>query len=512
MSTKGVHKNAKNVGDGREPRTRGEKSKIEYHDEKVKKLEAELAKLQHVKDQGLFADEDEKQMSSIRAELEKYNSAMTQVNINTATRPESSVAAGQQAAQQNATEQNATEQNANIQNASGQDASGQDATMQNATANAPNPGTTHANGQRSPPEQGETKREHTGGSKMPTQRLVDDLGMAWDMDVNNTCVDPSLQGQEKSAIGHIMRTSQARFCVTYGSKARSARFESSLPHGSQYQGSRDVTKRSNRIVEKIVNYHKEKKESLPMDILSKVHILLVYWDSKMGVGHAAEVDVLAPHYGQRRPHTRCFIYLDPALYKTYDLENKTGYSHETRSIMKPLQEGNDDWQKSIAFHNIAVRLENKFEKECMVGVSGRPGPLRELVQESKVVSSRSRSRYATAEPSESRSRYATAEPSEGRSRYATEGRSRHATGTPSISETQFVMPPTSPRQPTTLPRTRHEQTPTTTAEPGTSVKQRFHIEFLELFDLADNVTYADLTEKQQLLYPAQFTKWKAVNS
>ncbi|KAF7569463.1 hypothetical protein PtrM4_118780 [Pyrenophora tritici-repentis] len=526
------HINFKNTGDGREPRTRSEKSTIEYHDEKVKKLEADLTKLQHAKDQGMFAEDDEKQMSSIRAELEKYNSAMTQVNINTATRPESSAAAGQQAAQQNATEQNAAEQNATMQdateqNATMQNASGQDATMQNATANAPNPGTTHANAQKSPSQKGEIKREHAEESKMPTQRLVDDLGMAWDVDVNNTCVDPSLQGQEKSAIGHIMRTSQACFCVTYGSKARSARFESSLPHGSQYQGSRDVTKGSNRIVEKIVNFHKGNKEPLPMDILSKVHILLVYWDSKMGVGHAAEVDVLAPNYGKKRPHTRCFIYLDPELYKTYDLENKTGYSHETRSIMKPLQEGNDDWQKSIAFHNIAVRLENKFEKECMVGVPGRPGPLRELVQERKVVSSRSRSRYATAEPSESMSRYATAEPSEGWSRQATvapsegwsrqatvapsEGWSRQATVAPSTTGSHFDIPPTSPRQPTDLPRTRHKQTPTT-VKTGTSLKQRFHMEFLELFDLADNVTYADLTEKQQLLYPAQFTKWKAVNS
>lgn len=503
MSANGVHKKVKNIGDGREPRTRSEKSKIEYHDEKVRKLEAELAKLQHAKDQGIFAEDDENQMSSIRAELEKYNSAMTQVNINTATRPESSVAAGQHAAEQNATMRNSTEQNASGQDATMQNATEQNATELNATANAPNPGTTHANAQESPSEQGEIKREHAEESKMPTQRLVDDLGMAWDVDVNNTCVDPSLQGQEKSAIGHIMRTSQARFCVTYGSKARSARFESSLPHGSQYQGSRDVTKRSNRIVEKIVNHHKEKKEALPMDILSKVHILLVYWDSKIGVGHAAEVDVLAPNYGKRRPHTRCFIYLDPALYKTYNLENKSGYSHETRSIMKPLQEGNDDWQKSIAFHNIAVRLENKFEKECMVGVSGRPGPLRELVQERKVVSSRSRSRYVTAEPSESRSRYATVEPSE--------GWSRNATVAPSISDSPFSIHPTSPRQPTTLPRTRHEQTPTI-VKPGTSLKQRFHMEFLELFDLANNVTYADLTEKQQLLYPAQFTKWKAVNS
>jgi hypothetical protein len=200
----------------------------------------------------------------------------------------------------------------------------------------------------------------------------------------------------------------------------------------------------------------------------------------MGIGHAAEVDVLAPNYAKRRPHTRCFIYLDPALYAEYNLENKTGYSHETRSTMKPLMEGNDDWQKSITFHNIAVRLENKFEEKCMSGVSGRPEPLRSLVQEGKVVSRRSMSRYATAEPS--------------------------ASPTP-------MKPPISPRQPTPTPppETRHEQAPTG-AKPGMSLKQRFHMDFLELFDLAENATYADMTEQQQLLYPAQFTKWKAVNS
>jgi hypothetical protein len=126
--------------------------------------------------------------------------------------------------------------------------------------------------------------------------------------------------------------------------------------------------------------------------------------------------------------------------------------------------------------------------------------------------SRSRSQYATAKLLESRSQYATTKPSEGRSRYATKGRSQHATSTLLISKTQFVMPLTSLHQPITLLRTRHEQTPTTIAEPRTSMKQQFYIEFLELFNLADNVTYADLTKKQQLLYPAQFTKWKAVNS
>jgi hypothetical protein len=76
-----------------------------------------------------------------------------------------------------------------------------------------------------------------------------------------------------------------------------------------------------------------------------------------------------------------------------------------------------------------------------------------------------------------------------------------------------MKPLISPRQPTPTPppETRHEQAPTR-AKPRMSLKQRFHIDFLELFDLAENATYADITEQQQLLYPAQFTKWKAVNS
>ena len=63
----------------------------------------------------------------------------------------------------------------------------------------------------------------------------------------------------------------------------------------------------------------------------------------MGVGHDAEVDVLAPDFAGRRPHTRCFVYLDPALYaSTYNIENKTSYSHETRSTIKLLIKGNND--------------------------------------------------------------------------------------------------------------------------------------------------------------------------
>jgi hypothetical protein len=92
-----------------------------------------------------------------------------------------------------------------------------------------------------------------------------------------------------------------------------------------------------------VQLYRDRKQALLIDILSKVRVLVVYYDSKIGIRHAAEVDVLAPDFAERRPHTRCFVYLDPALYASrYNIKNKTSYSHETRSTMKLLIEGNDD--------------------------------------------------------------------------------------------------------------------------------------------------------------------------
>jgi hypothetical protein len=114
----------------------------------------------------------------------------------------------------------------------------------------------------------------------------------------------------------------------------------------------------------------------------------------------------------------------------------------------------------------------------MEGVPGRPKPLREFVNERKVVSRRTKSRYGTAEPS--------------------------ASPTP-------MKLPVSPRQPTPLPETRYEQAPTRD-KPEMSPTQRFHEDYLELFALPKHVTYADLIEQQQILYVAQFTHWKKANS
>jgi len=132
----------------RELRTRSEKSTIEYHDDKVKKLEAERAKLEETREQGMFTEDDQKRIESIDIELKKYASAMTQAKVNPPTRPESSAAADQHATEQHATEQHATEQQAKEQQAKEQQVKEQHATAQNKTANAPSLGTTHATAQR----------------------------------------------------------------------------------------------------------------------------------------------------------------------------------------------------------------------------------------------------------------------------------------------------------------------------------------------------------------------------
>ncbi|KAL5372909.1 hypothetical protein DPSP01_013137 [Paraphaeosphaeria sporulosa] len=162
----------------------------------------------------------------------------------------------------------------------------------------------------------------------------------------------------------------------------------------------DVTQRSKRIVEKIIRKHTDEKSAVPAGILDRVKILSIYWESKIGVGHCAEVGVLDPDTQlSRRPNTRCFIYLDPKLYATYKLENTTGYSHETYSTILRCVEGTNNRQKRITIYNIAVRAENKFEKEWLSHKVDRPGPLRELPYDGQVPEIRSYSLSPSRYPS-----------------------------------------------------------------------------------------------------------------
>ena len=114
----------------------------------------------------------------------------------------------------------------------------------------------------------------------------------------------------------------------------------------------------------------------------------------------------------------------------------------------------------------------------MSNISGRPEPLSKLVYERKAVSRQTKQPVATTEPSER--------------------------PTPMKS-------PVPHRQPTPLVKSEQQQTSIKT-KPGMSLRERFHKDFLELFDLPEHYTYDNLTEQQQTLYPAQFAKWKSANS
>ncbi|KAF9730236.1 hypothetical protein PMIN01_12169 [Paraphaeosphaeria minitans] len=204
----------------------------------------------------------------------------------------------------------------------------------------------------------------------PTKTGKDDLNIEWDISGATQRIEP-YQHVPRLAYGHLSKNSRMRYCIRYGSsKACSTILETQPPLNESYQNEKDVTKRSDRIIENIVEFHRKKKEHLPIEILSQAIILSIYWESKTGIGHAANVHVLRPDYGKRRPNTRCYTYLEPSLYSKYNLDNRTGYSHETLSTTKLWQKGQGDREKFIALHNISVELENKFEAEHMKDQDG----------------------------------------------------------------------------------------------------------------------------------------------
>jgi hypothetical protein len=232
------------------------------------------------------------------------------------------------------------------------------------------------------------------GDTMPsTERLVDDLNMVWNVDASDGQYSPSNEKQE--GIGHLRKGSMTSYLVRKGDEgAYSVVWSHARPEG--YKDTRDVTQRGNRIIENIVQIHKDNRTPLPMEILSKVKIIIVYWESKTRLGHSSDLEVLAPDYPLKRPATRCFTYLDPTLYrKDYPhIKNTTGYSHETKTTMKPFIEGHGDWEKWITLYNKVVRMENNYENKFLKGRPGRPEPLGEIFDE-RVTTRRATSRLPT---------------------------------------------------------------------------------------------------------------------
>jgi hypothetical protein len=310
---------------------------------------------------------------------------------------------------------------------------------------------------------------------------VDGLSIEWDISGSVQKSSNPYQHVPQKAYGHLITRSAVKYCNRYGSmNACSSLLETQPPHGDgSYQNTPDVTRGDGRIIQEIIQHHRGKKEFPPMDILCQAKILSIYWDSKTGIGHAANVDVLSPYGwgdGTRRPNIRCFTYLNPKLYERYNLENKTGYSHETWSTTKLWQKGGDR-EKCIALHNLAVKLENKFEEYYMQGHENRPGPLKAI----------------------------------------TEHDVEHQSSAP-LRQTPRRSPRQRPAPQQTPPRmvTLEVSNPTSANQPkrGSSGgvelrdrRDRFHKDFLELFGLPD-MTYKDLPEEYKVDYVAQFAQWK----
>lgn len=79
------------------------------------------------------------------------------------------------------------------QEATGLDTGGLDVTEQRATVNTLDSEPVHTNVLRALLKDRKVKREPREEPKASTNRLVDDLDMAWDVDVDDRHIEPSLQ-------------------------------------------------------------------------------------------------------------------------------------------------------------------------------------------------------------------------------------------------------------------------------------------------------------------------------
>lgn len=417
---------------------------LTHYEKKYEELESERAGLMELKGTALWDDEQETRLNETDEELERLRAS-----INTA----------------NSVTDESGQNSANVENPAGTGAkasSTADNTSKKPSKLRADSAMEGIRGSSGPDEQ--------MGS--PSKRVVDELGTEWNIDLGNTQSKSWLQGLKSEVIGHIDKRPTFRYINRVGGLlGYSAIVDSQLPEGSKYTGSIDVVS-SNRILEEILNIHRKKKQPIPSAFIKELNVLLVYWDNKDECGYAADVEVLDPEYGGKRPITRCFIYLPVNLYKGYGLKNTTGFSHETRSTVLNFLNGSDHKGRSITLHNIAVKLENDFEELHMKNASNRPKePLRELCID-RTSRSRSRSRYTGIE------RSPTLNPPPRRSTRLAQG--------PKIKVES--CPPT-PR-----PIAQHEQA---SLKPP---RVRFHETYLEGLGLHPDTDYASLSTEDKTLY------------
>jgi hypothetical protein len=322
----------------------------------------------------------------------------------------------------------------------------------------------------------------------------DELDIEWDIDLDNTQVVSPLEGVENVVMGHFVKSGRVYYVQRYGDKmSSSAVVSSELPQGSTYNLEVDVTERSNRILELILEKHKKQPIPTKYTRTKAFTVMLVYWDGKEECGYATDARVLDPRYDQqRRPHTRCFIHMNPALYAEYGLKNRTGFSHETRSTVKRFLAGKDDWERSIVLHNIAITRENKFEESHLEDEESRSDllPLEEITDRKKP-SGRSGTRAISIE-----SKISPISPHRRTSpRLSSVLRQNQA-----FTKSENRLP--SPSAP------QHEASSNSKAVPP---RELYLSEFIELHDLDKDTTADNLPEKYHSRYDAGYSKWKKDN-
>jgi hypothetical protein len=343
-------------------------------EKKYEELEKERAGLMELKGTALWDDEQETRLNETDEELERLRAS-----INTA----------------NSVTDESGQSSANIENPASTGAKA--SSTADSTSNKPSKLRADSSMAERASSSGPDKQ---AGPDPASKTVVDELGTKWNIDPVDTQSKSWLRGLQVEVIGHIEKRPTTRYVRRFGDEhGSSAIVDSQLPEDCIYNGSRNAATVSNRILENILDFHRRRKEPIPSTITQFLKVLVIYWDNKDECGYAADVEVLDPDYQGKRPNTRCFIYLPKQVYKEYGLENSTGFSHETRSTVLNFLNGNDHKGRSITLHNIAVKLENKFEELYMNNASNRPRePLSELFS-GKPSRNRSRSRYTSIKES-----------------------------------------------------------------------------------------------------------------
>ncbi|PSN58907.1 hypothetical protein BS50DRAFT_595075 [Corynespora cassiicola Philippines] len=198
---------------------------------------------------------------------------------------------------------------------------------------------------------------------LPRSIIKDDItGVVWEIPDSNeeSPEEPPAEIVKPQVVGTVRNEDVVR-CGS--DSAYSIAFVPQLPRRMHNDKVHNLASSRYRIVEHLFNdYAKSGQRQPPERILSNIQYLSIWWEGKMHTGHKAEIDILHPNNTSRKVPIRVLVYLDPKYYKDHDLENKQGFSHETKTTILKCLKGNP-FQRRTQLYNKAVDLENEYERK-----------------------------------------------------------------------------------------------------------------------------------------------------